>query len=111
MGQEPYPHLPLHGVLAVADEVVDLASLLELLEEGLNPPPVAVYLGHSPRRPLEVVGQEHHRLHLALYLHDRRDAAQRALVLRRGRLLRGDDDLVRENLRLLLARRRASGVR
>ena len=75
VGQAPDPHLPLHGVLSVADEVVDLAGLLELLEEGLYPPPVAVYLGHRPRRPLEVVGLEHHRIHLALYFHDRRDAA------------------------------------
>src|SRR5574344_3072541 len=33
MGEKPDPHLPLHGVFAVADEVVDLAGLLELLEE------------------------------------------------------------------------------
>ena len=106
MRQEPYPHLPLYGVLAVADEVVDLACLLEFLEEGLYPPPVAVYLGRRPRGPLEVVRQEHHRLHLPLYLDDRRDAAQRAPVLRRARLLRGHDDLVRKYLRLLLACRR-----
>ena len=104
--QEPCPHLPLNGVLAVADEVVYLARLLELLEERLDPPPVAVYLGDRARGPLEVVRQEHHHLHLPLDLDDRRDSAERARVFRGSRLLRGDDDLVGEDLRLPLARRR-----
>ena len=103
--QEPYPHLPLNGVLAVTDEVVYLARLLELLDERLDPPPVAAYLGDRARGSLEVVRQEHHRLHLPLDLDDRRDSAERARVFRGRRLLHGDDDLVGEDLRLPLASR------
>ena len=106
MRQEPDPDLPRHGVLAVADEVMNLAGLLELLEERLDPPPVAVYLGDRARGPLEVVRHEHHHLHLPLDLNDRGDSAESARVFRGRRLLRGDDDLVGEDLRFPLARRR-----
>jgi len=36
--QKADPDLPLDGVLAIADEVVNLAGLLELLEEGRDSP-------------------------------------------------------------------------
>ena len=79
--EEPDPDLPLHGVLAVPDEVVNLASLLELLEERLDSPSVALDLRDGAGRPLEVVREEHHRLHLPLYLDHCRDATEDFLVL------------------------------
>ena len=107
--EEPNPDLPLHGVLAVPDEVVNLASLLELLEERLDSPPVAVDLRDGAGRPLEVVREEHHRLHLALYLDHGGDAPESSPVLADRGLLFGHDDLVREDLRRLLRGRRDGG--
>ena len=105
VGEESRPHLPPHGVLAVADEVMYLTGLLELLEERLDAPAITVDLGHRARGPREVVGQEHHLLHLSLDLDDGRDAAQRAFVLRGGRAFCWNDDLVLEDLRRLLVGR------
>ena len=106
MREKTDPDLPLDRVLAVSDEVVNLAGLLELLEERLDPPPVAVDLRDCAGRPLEVVREEHHRLHLPLYLDHSRDAAEGSLVLAGRGLLLGHDDLVSENLRRLPSSRR-----
>ena len=106
MREKTDPDLPLDRVLAVSDEVVNLAGLLELLEERLDPPPVAVDLRDCAGRPLEVVREEHHRLHLPLYLDHGRDAAEGSLVLAGRGLLLGHDDLVSENLRRLPSSRR-----
>ena len=78
--QEPRPDLPLDRVLVVADEVADLAGLLELLEERLDPPPRPVQLRDRPSAPLHVVREEGHLEHLAVVLHLRCDAAEDAAV-------------------------------
>ena len=109
VGEKPGPDLPLHGVLAVPDEVVDLAGLLELLEERLDPPPVAVDLRDGAGRPPEAVREELHRLHPPLHLDHGRDAPEGSPVLAGGGLPLGHDDLVREDLRRPL-RSRQDGV-
>ena len=58
VGDEAGPDLPLDRVLAVADEVVDLAGLLQLPEERLDVPPRPVQLGYRPRRQAEAVREE-----------------------------------------------------
>ena len=104
MREQSDPNLPLDGVLAVADEVVDLAGLLEFFEERFDVPTVAIYFSHGSRGPLQVVRQKHHLLHLPLYFHDGGDAAKRSFVFRRRGFLLRDDDLVGEDLRLLFVR-------
>lgn len=99
---EPRPDLPLDRVLAVADEVVDLARLLELLEERLDPPPRPVELRYRPGGSFHVVRGKHDSLHLAADLHERRYPAQRSAVrrvLRRRSLVRRAHDLVGKDLR------------
>ena len=102
MRDEACPHLPLHGVLAVADEVVYLAGLLEFPEERLDAPPRPVELRYRPGRPPEVVREKNDLLHLAAYLDERRHPAQRSAVrrvLRRRRLVRRTHQLVGQHLR------------
>ena len=48
---KPDPHLPLHRSLVVSDEVPDLARLLELLEECLDPPSCLVQFRYRAWRP------------------------------------------------------------
>lgn len=110
MGEKTDPDLPPHGVLAVADEVVDLTGLLQFLEERLDAPAVPVDLRNRPCGPPGVVRQEQHFLHLSLDLDDGRDAAERPLVFRGGRLLGGHDGLVPKNLRLPFGSRGCRGA-
>ena len=101
---KPDPHLPLHRSLVVSDEVPDLARLLELLEEELDRPPRLVELGDRPRRPVEVVREEHHLLPLALDDDLCRHAPEQAVVrgvLRGGRPALRADGLVLEDLDLV----------
>ena len=58
VGDEACPDLPPDRVLAVADEVVDLAGLLQLPEERLDAPPGPVQLGYRLGGELEVVREE-----------------------------------------------------
>ena len=104
MRKQPDPYLPLDCVLAVADEVMDLAGLLEFLEESFDAPPVAIDFRHGSRGPLQIVRQKHHLLHLPLDFHNGGDAAKRSLVFRRCGFFLRDDDFVGEDLRLLFVR-------
>ena len=54
--QQGHPHLPAHGVGAVAEEIAELEGLLDLLEEDLDLP--AAEVGHGCWGPVEVVGQK-----------------------------------------------------
>ena len=99
---EAGPDLSLDGVLAVADEVVYLAGLLEFLEEGLDLPAGLVEFRDGPRRPREVVREEDHPPHVPVDLDEGRDAAEATAVRRvlgGGRGGRGADLLVRQYLR------------
>ena len=55
------PDLRLHGILAVADEALDLQMLLDPLEEQFDLPAALVQSGNGQRRQDGVVGQEHQR--------------------------------------------------
>ena len=52
------PHLRLHGVLAVAQEMLDPQVLLDPLEEQLDLPAALVERTDGQRRQDRVVGQE-----------------------------------------------------
>lgn len=110
MGEKTDPDLPPHGVLAVADEVVDLMGLLQFPEKRLDAPAVMVDLRNHPGGPPGGVRQEHHLLHLSPDFDDGRDAAERPLAFRGGRLLGGHDGLVPKNLRLPFGSRGCRGA-
>ena len=56
------PHLRLHGVLAVAQEMLDPQVLLDPFEEQFDLPAVLVERADRQRRQCGVVGQEGQRL-------------------------------------------------
>lgn len=76
MHQQSHPHLPAHGVGAVAEEVRKLKCLLDLFEEHLDVPAATVQLGHSPGAPFQVIGHKDHLDVFAVDLDQRRDAPQ-----------------------------------
>lgn len=69
MDHKPGPDLPSHGVGVVAQERPDLEVLFEALEKNLNLPPATVKVGHTGRRPVQVIGDEFHDLFLSIDLH------------------------------------------
>lgn len=58
--QQGGPYLPAHRVGRVAEEVAELEGLLDLFEENLYFPAVAVEVGHGGGRPCKVVGPKLH---------------------------------------------------
>lgn len=94
MHEQADPDLPLHGAFIVAYEIVDLAGLLELLEEDLDRPAGFVDLGDRPGAPVEIVGQKAHLDVLPVDLDPRRDAAKQPGIARLGVVHLKLDDLV-----------------
>jgi hypothetical protein len=56
--QQGRPQLPANGVLAVAQEVTDFESLLNLLEEDFDPPAGLIELTHAAGGPFQMIGDE-----------------------------------------------------
>ncbi len=104
MHEHPRPDLPLDRVLVVADEVADLAGLLEFLEEQLDGPPRPVQFRDGARAPVEVVRQESHLLHLAVHLDVRGHAAQGDGIELLGAGEGGLDEFVADDARVPVLR-------
>ena len=62
VSEERYPDLPLHGLLIVANEVAELYTLLEFLEEDLYRPTTLVEIADAAGSQVHVVGDEDHNL-------------------------------------------------
>ena len=60
----------------MAEEVADLESLLQLLEEDLNAPARLIEFAHARCRPLGVVGDESHDDFLAVNLDEHFHASE-----------------------------------
>ena len=60
VGEQGRPYLPLDGILVVANKIVELNRLLQLLKEHHDLPASAIQLGNSPCAPVEVVRNKLH---------------------------------------------------
>src|ERR1019366_7347154 len=97
INEQGSPHLPLHGVGRVAQEVDQLDGLLNLLEKRLYGPAAAVKLADGGGGPLGVVGQEDHDAILAVDLDQGGDPAQESGTIPTGIVALEHDQLVLED--------------
>jgi hypothetical protein len=95
--QQGCPDLPAYRIGAMAEEIRQLQGLLDLFEEGLDRPAVAVKVGNAGRTPFQVVGQKDHLLGLAVDFHQGGDAAHHFGIVSQGRGCAQDDDFVAQN--------------
>src|SRR6185295_15192107 len=94
-GEQSCPNLDAQGVLAGADEALDLEVLFEGLEEELDLPAVAVDVGQGGGGKLQMVGQD---LDLTLLLGvPDHDASQQVGTLFRGSFPAKTNDLIGQN--------------
>ncbi len=100
IGQERRPDLPFDGVGVVAEEVGQLQSLFEFLEEDLDAPAAAVEVGDGLGAPLQVVGQKDHFPPLPVHFNEGGDAAQFDRINGLHRRIGQDDQVVPKNVSL-----------
>ena len=106
VGGHGAPDLRLHGVLAVAEELLDAQVLLDPLEEQLDLPAALVQRGDRQRRQGRVVGQEDQRLaRLGILEADAPQVLGQLLAARRARDLLGSRRVGRRPLQSQKLRR------
>jgi len=90
--QQCRPYLPANGVGTVAQEISELQSLLDLLEEGFNGPAATVKVGNAGRTPLQVIGEEDQFLFTSVDFNQCGNAAhQFGVMLKGGGMAQGND--------------------
>ena len=98
--QQSAPHLPAHGIGAMAKEIAQVERLFDLAEEGFNGPAAAVQFADRMGRPLQIVGQKFHHSPLPIDFHPGRHPAHRLGIILTGFFVLKDHQIIAQNIAL-----------